>query len=140
MMHLLILAAAQISLNSPVLPTQPTILSEIRRGMDAAFTCEDPEMLEHMRRYQACITAIRDANRQHMGTSYQAFDIGLYRMARDRMADAVSIISTDRSGLFDLELARAGLDVEQAGYQQSKSALGLTEAQVDEAVHKGSNP
>jgi hypothetical protein len=128
-------AVAAPGLDAPVTPTHPTVRSEIRRGVDAAFDCQRFGSFAEMELYQRCIQASESRNRQVMGSAFQAFDVGLYRVARDHMANAVQVLAGQPAASFDPELVKAGLEVEEAGYQQSRKALGLSEEQVEAVVH-----
>ena len=128
-------AIAAQGLDAPLIQARPTVRSEIRRGMDAAWDCHPKaSVVDAMRSYGGCVEGVQSRNRQQMRTAFEAFDLGLYRVARDEEANAVSVIRDHPSPLFHLKLAQGQLDVEEAGYQQSRKALGLSEQQVDRVV------
>jgi hypothetical protein len=122
-------------IDAPIVPAQPTIRSEIRRGMDAARDCHRFNAVTEMESYTDCIDAARRHNRQQMATGFEAFDVGLYRAARDEMRIVLDVLNQSPSPLFDPVSAKLRLDVEQSGYDAARAALSLSDDQVDSAAH-----
>ncbi len=116
------LAAAAIlgaDLNAPIVPAQPTIGSEILRGADAGFDCQEGNPLDDGA-FLGCIESRQSDNRQKMGRGYEAFDAGLWFEASQHLQSAV------RAGA----MVQSDLDVADAGLRAAERAIGVTDGDV----------
>jgi hypothetical protein len=117
-------AAHAADLNAPVRPVQPTIGSEIKRGADAAVTCDEAvNSTSRPERFADCVDAAAAANRQRMGSGYEAFDAGLYFIARKYLAIV-------------LPAGSATVQAADAGYRSACRSIGATDAEVERAAFK----
>ena len=120
-------------LRRPVKPAPPTLLSEIRRGADAAFGCQianSAHPLESEPLLQ-CLREQQRTNRQQMGRGYGAFESGLWFAGRGRLRGLVAVAPSAR--------AASSLDVAVAGLREAELVLGVSDDDVWRALHTSSS-
>lgn len=128
------MAAQPTGLNAPIQPPMPTVGSEIKRGADAADRCSTLyTMPTGADGFVACVDARQSANRQSAGT-YEAFDVGLYFMAKANMGVAIDILS--QAGR-DTATLRATLNLYDVRYRQARDKLHLTDAEAAKGAYIG---
>ena len=119
--------AVAANLDAPLKPAPPTLGSEIRRGADAAFACRlrraDPLDGEAL---LACLDRAQGANRQSMGRGYEAFDAGLWLIARDAFDELARVAPSD--------LARSEAAVAAVGLREAERVAGVTDEDVRVAI------
>lgn len=135
---------SQTSLDAPMVAAGPTIRSEIMRGSDAADDCDKSfDLARQLQEWRDCIDAAHSANRQRMGTGFEAFDAGLYWQARFQLATTAKVLKEhpylDRYDSEHALLVKSALNVEDGNYQLAKSALKLTDQQIEPIAMFGSN-
>ena len=120
-------------LNAPILPSTPTVGSEIKRGADAGDRCADLfRMPTRADRFINCIDARQSSNRQSMGTGYEAFDLGIYQTARMNLKVAIEVGGGGNGVL------QAKLNLYEVYYRQTRDKLQLTDSEVQRAALIGS--
>ncbi|GLV30098.1 hypothetical protein TomTYG75_26140 [Sphingobium sp. TomTYG75] len=129
------MAAPPTGLNAPVQPSTPTVGSEIKRGADAADRCGTLyTMPTSADGFAACVDARQSANRQSAGVGYEAFDIGLYFMAKANIGVAIDILS--KAGR-DVAVLRARMNLYEVRYRQARDKLNLTDAEAEKGAYIG---
>jgi hypothetical protein len=123
------LALCGADLSAPVVPSQPTIGSEIRRGADAATACERVDVVVETQLYMDCVDAAHNDNRQRMGSGYDAFDTGLYFVERRKLQ--ILLGAAAKSSILDPGMIRAAFDLADANYRLARDHVGVTDDQVE---------
>lgn len=130
------MAAPPTGLNAPIQPSTPTVGSEIKRGADAADRCGDLyTMPTDAPGFIACVAARQSANRQSAGTGYEAFDIGLYFMAKMNIGVAIDVLK--KSGRDDAVL-HSTMSLYELRYKQARDKFALTDSDTKRAAYIGS--
>jgi len=125
-------SASPAGLDVPIAPTTPTVRSEIKRGADTVDRCSRQYVLPtYMDGFVGCVDAAQSNNRRDMKAGYEAFDAGLYFMAKTNLGVDVDILS--ESGR-DASLLRARFNLFDVRYRQARDALHLTDADVSRAA------
>lgn len=121
-------AMAQNRLSAPLPASAPTIGSEIKRGADAANRCGSlHQMPTDADGFTSCIDLRQSSNRQANATSYEAFDAGLYFMAKMNLVVAIDVLGkSDRS----VPVLQARFNLYDAWYRQIRDKLKLTDDDV----------
>lgn len=123
-------ASAQVNLNAPI-SEKPTVASELRRGIDAAFDCT----LKHMDQSEAmdCVLDAQHINQQqHAG--HDAFDVGLYFEAW-RHFDIVWTVDTRNADTNSFAASQVDSTKAYAAstftlFRNYRKALGVTVEQI----------
>lgn len=121
-------SAQSTGLNAPIPPPTLTVGSEIKRGADAADRCSTVFVLPTKSDgFIDCIDVRQSTNRQTMGNGYEAYDAGLYFMAKMNIGVALEILS--KRGR-DVGVLQAKLNVYDVRYRQARDKLGLGDSEV----------
>jgi len=130
------IAAPPAGLNAPIQPSTSTVGSEIKRGADAADRCGTLyTMPTSADGFAACVDAHQSANRQNAGVGYEAFDIGLYFIAKANIGVAIDILS--KAGR-DVAVLQARMNLYEVRYRQTRDKLKLSDDEVQRGALIGS--
>lgn len=117
-------------LDAPITPKAPTVGSEIHRGADAANACEaDNSGPFKVDGFYECVQHAHDDNRQRMGAGFEAFDAGLYYVAKRNLTIDFQVLQKSPSG-GDTSMLAANLNLINAAYTGACDALKLGDADV----------
>lgn len=113
-------------LNAPIAPSTPTVGGEIRRGADSGNRCADLfAMPTRADGFMNCIDARQSSNRQSMGTGYEAYDVGIYFVAKMNLNVAIEVLGGNRP---ENRVLQAKLNLYDVYYRQARDKLHLTDA------------
>jgi hypothetical protein len=112
-------------------PLPPALVSEIRRGADAALGCQFDRSAGPMDSagFVQCVRGQQQTNRQHVAGGDEAFDAGLWYTARGRLRGLVAVAPN--------EPAKSRLDVASASLAVAEQASRMTDSDLWRALHAG---
>ena len=129
-------AFAQNPLDAPLPTSAPTIGSEIKRGADAGNRCADLfTMPTRADGFMNCIDARQSANRQAMGTGYEAYDVGIYFVAKMNLNVSIEVLDGNRP---EIRVIQAKKNLYDVYYRQARDMLHLTDAEAERGSFIGS--
>lgn len=130
------MATPTTGLNAPIQPSTPTVGSEIKRGADAAERCSALfTMPTNAAAFTNCIDSRQSSNRQTMGTGYEAYDVGIYFVAKMNLNVAIDVLGESRP---ETRVIQAKNNLYDVYYRQARDKLNLTDADAQRAALIGS--
>lgn len=135
---LLVVQPAYAQLNSPIAPSTPTVGSEIKRGADAGERCASLFMMPTKRDgFANCIDSSQAANRQRMGNGNDAFDLGIYLIAKRNM-DVAAEVMKPRAAAIEISILEGRSSLYEIKMRHARERLNVSEADVERAAILGS--